>query len=313
MSLALRWAEVFGLLPIHTRLQQAQIALMGQPYVPSSKIGLSSLKLLHPTISVALWRGRQPIPQKVIITNLFNHQQTPIEQGWSVKKTQVQDFRGRDLTYDSHNGTDLCIPIGTQILAPATGRVVRVHSEFNRGGLKIYLDHGTGLMTSFAHLARALVTEGQIVSRGQPIALSGYSGLDGFTTFPWGVPHTHFNTWLNGSPVDPFSTTTPLWRGGIPTPLRRGAPAEPFRPAVFDEPATRRAIVSCRDPDVRTRLAKISALEDRAPQVVIEQNYYPTRFTQRISVYSKLSPRLPVLSLPFHAEDYDGVVFFDEV
>ena len=28
------------------------------------------------------------------------------------------------------------------------------------------------------------------------------AGLDGLVTFPFGVPHVHFNTWLDGVPVD---------------------------------------------------------------------------------------------------------------
>ena len=73
-----------------------------------------------------------------------------------MKKTQVADFRGRDLTYDSHNGTDFAIPVGTRVLTAAAGRVVRQVSEFNRGGLKLFVDHGQGLMTCYAHLARPL-------------------------------------------------------------------------------------------------------------------------------------------------------------
>ena len=88
------------------------------------------------------------------------------------------DFRGRDLTYDSHNGTDFAVPVGTKVLAAAGGEVVRIVSEFNRGGLKIFIDHGGGLMTTSAHLARPLVKVGQIVARGEAIALSG-----GFTRF----------------------------------------------------------------------------------------------------------------------------------
>ena len=53
--------------------------------------------------------------------------------------------------------------------------------------------------------ARALVRPGDRVGRGETIAISGYSGLDGVVTFPWGTPHVHFNVWLDGLYVDPFA------------------------------------------------------------------------------------------------------------
>ncbi len=75
-------------------------------------------------------------------------------------------------------------------------------SAIKSSGMRI--DHGAGLMTCCAHLARQLVQEGEFVQRGQAIAITGYSGLDSLVTFPFGTPHVHFNTWLNGEPVDPF-------------------------------------------------------------------------------------------------------------
>ena len=198
------WGETIALHPFSLRMQHAKVALLGEEDVPASRYNLSSLKQLRPYIAIPLWLGKQKVSGKVIITNCFNHLQTPIELGWSVKVTQVRDFRGKKLTYDSHNGTDFAVPIGTTLLAAAPGKIVHIQSEFNRGGLKIFVDHGQGLMTCCAHLARQLVTVGQIVERGQAIAITGYSGLDSLVTFPFGTPHVHFNTWLNGEPVDPF-------------------------------------------------------------------------------------------------------------
>ncbi|MFK7929686.1 MAG: M23 family metallopeptidase, partial [Myxococcota bacterium] len=164
--------EALGVHPWRERLSEAIVALRGMEDVPASRFGLSSLVQLRPRYSIPLWRGKQPIRRSVLISNLFNHTPTAVERGWSVRKTQVRDFRGKQLTYDSHNGTDFCVPVGTLVLAPAAGQVVRVASEFNRGGLKVFVDHGLGLMTTCAHLGRSLVSPGQIVGRGEPIAVS---------------------------------------------------------------------------------------------------------------------------------------------
>lgn len=185
--------EVFGLSPLTLRAREALLALRGGTGVPRSRFGLSSLRILRPALGVSTWLGRRRADRRIPIYNLFNRTPTAVEQGWSVRKTQVRDFRGGTLTYDSHNGTDFAVTVGTIVVAPAPARVLRVSSEFNRGGLKVFLDHGRGLTTSSNHLARALVRVGDEVERGQPIGLSGYSGIDGFVAFPWSVPHVHFN------------------------------------------------------------------------------------------------------------------------
>src|SRR5690606_27126660 len=124
-----------------------------------------------------------------------------------------------------------------------------VSSEFNRGGLKIFIDHGGGIVTTSNHLGRALVAVGDRVRRGQVIALSGYSGLDGLATFPWGVPHVHFNVWLDGVTVDPFAQTgeVSLWRSGnSPTPWTEAdGTDETFAPSEWSAVAIARALDAC--------------------------------------------------------------------
>jgi murein DD-endopeptidase MepM/ murein hydrolase activator NlpD len=305
--------EAMGLHPWRERVKQAKIALAGEQDVPATKWGPSSLRLLAPRLALPLWRGKAPFPRKVILSNLFNHTQTPVEAGWSVRRTQVQDFRGRASTYDSHNGTDLCIPVGTTVLTAAPGEVVQVISEFNRGGLKVFIDHGRGLMTCYAHLARALVHVGQVVARGAPIAISGYSGLDGFVTFPFGIPHVHFNTWLNGEPVDPFARAgeAPLWHGGFPTPPPDAPGA--FTHAEYDTEAVDHLIRHCRTAGVREELAGLEPLSLRAARTIIASNYYPTRFPDRRNPYAELWAREERLDMPFSSGDFDTAVFADEL
>lgn len=307
--------EGIGLHPFRERWAQAKIALRGQEGVPPSRFDRTSLSQLRPRVAWPLWRGRFVVPRRAIVTNLFNHRQTPIEEGWSVRKTQVLDFRGRDLTYDSHNGTDFAIPVGTPVLAAAAGEVGRVVSEFNRGGLKIFLDHGEGLMTTSAHLARALVREGEVVERGQPIALSGYSGLDALVTFPFGAPHVHFNTWLDGEPIDPFphEGNASLWRAGdLPEPLKSPAVVA-FAPSAYCESGVAAAIAACTTPSSRAELSSVEPLAQRAARTIVEMNYYPTRFPERPHVYADRHERTPRLDLPFPADAFDGAVFVDDL
>jgi murein DD-endopeptidase len=306
--------DTLGLAPFPLRFKQAMIALRGEEDVPPSQWGLSSLKQLHPRVGIPLWRGRPFLKNTVIITNLFNHTQTPIEEGWSVKKTQVKDFRGRQLTYNSHNGTDFSIPIGSTVCTAAPGKVVAIKSEFNRGGLKIFIDHGEGLMTCYAHLAKSIVNVGQILKRGEAIAISGYSGLDAAVTFPFGVPHVHFNVWLNTEPIDPFGfgEQQSLWNAGnLPAAVDSidGSSAT----SVYNETLLAEAIEACKTPAVKARLKAITDIEERAVHTIIEINYYPTRFTKRVNIYAQAFPRTPRLDLPFNSNQFNKVVFLDDI
>jgi murein DD-endopeptidase len=306
--------EALGLLEPRARLQESLIALRGADSVPPTRFGLSSLRQWRPRISLPLWRGKFLVDRKAILTNLFNHTQTPIEDGWSVRITSVRDFRGRGLTYDSHNGTDFALPIGTTVVAVAPARVVRTYTEYNRGGHKIVLDHGGGLFTSYAHLARVLVTPGDRLHRGQTMGISGYSGLDAIVSGPFGVPHVHFNTWWNAQPVDPFpyDDQPSLWVGGG-NPLPPADRDASFEPTMFDPDAVDAAIDACRTAEVRERLRRLETPYERGCMLVSEWNYYPTRFPHRPPVIASLTPRSGRMSIPCPPDEIDGVVFADEM
>ncbi|SEQ32659.1 murein DD-endopeptidase [Ectothiorhodospira magna] len=104
-------------------------------------------------------------------------------------------------TVAPHHGTDFAMPIGTPILAPADGRVVRV-DEHPLAGRFLVIEHGQGYTTRYLHLSRALVRPGQTVERGQRIALSGNTGRST-------GPHLHYELHVNGRPVDAMRAELP--------------------------------------------------------------------------------------------------------
>lgn len=307
--------EALGLSPLPLRAREAWLALAGNANIPRTRFGLSSLGVFHPRLSVRTWLGHRRADRRVPISNLFNRTPTPLEQGWSVRKTQVRDFRGGALTYDSHNGTDFAVPVGTLVTAAAPGKVLRISSEYNRGGLKVFLDHGRGLVTTSNHLARALVRVGDVVDGGAPIALSGYSGLDALVAFPWSVPHVHFNVWLDGEYVDPFAMEgeTALWlEGNAPAPSSVPSPFTDASSTVWRASAISAAIGCCKDAAMRRALEREPDLGRRAMDVLFYRNYYPTAFEARPPLYEETHVREPRLFMPFRAEDFDGIAFADE-
>ena len=307
--------EVFGFTP--QAPAQAWLALRGDPTLPGSRFGTSSLRLFTPRLGVATWVGHRLLGRRVPIVNLYNRTPTPLAEGWSVRVTQVRDFRGGGLTYDSHNGTDFAVPPGTPVLACAPGTVAAIRSEYNRGGLKVYVDHGGSLVTTYHHLGRALVRLGEEVGRGQTIALSGYSGLDALVAFPWVAPHVHFNVLLGGVVVDPFAAEgeVSLWEGGDNSPRPAAGGGGGHRPTRFDPERVDALLADMLDHRDRARFAAIGDVYHRAWELVIESFTYPTRFrTPEAGRLLFRSPsRAPRLSLPFAGDAWDGVAFADDV
>lgn len=95
----------------------------------------------------------------------------------------------------AHEGIDVTAPMGAPIEAPAKGRVIQTGWEAGYGNM-VVIDHGYGIVTRFAHASRLLVRKGQMVSRGDRIALVGNTGLST-------GPHLHYEVHVNGRPVNP--------------------------------------------------------------------------------------------------------------
>jgi murein DD-endopeptidase MepM/ murein hydrolase activator NlpD len=94
-----------------------------------------------------------------------------------------------------HAGVDLKAAAGTEIVASNTGRVAMARDLFFTGNT-VVLDHGLGLYTIYAHLARIDVKEGALVQRSQRIGLVGATGRAT-------GPHLHWGVKLAGARVDP--------------------------------------------------------------------------------------------------------------
>jgi murein DD-endopeptidase len=301
--------DIFGLRPLGPALAALRRAAAGTRHQPPNQWGLSSLLIFKPRISLPTWLGHRRADRRVPIYNFFNRVPAPFGMGYSTRVTFARDFRGGRWTYDGHLGTDFACPVGTPIVAAAPGRVALVANHMGMGGLKLCLDHGDGLVTTMNHLSRALVRAGERVARGQVVAWSGASGWEFVLFFPWVSPHLHFNTWLDGDPVDPFAAAgeTALWRGGNePTPSSGAADAD-FVATDWDPGLVDDAARACRDPDERARLLAIDDVTARAAETLVLRNYRAALFDARPPLYRERHPRRPSLDLPFRRDDFVGV------
>lgn len=95
-----------------------------------------------------------------------------------------------------HAGLDYTAPMATSVSAINDGIVV-LSGEQWASGETICLDHGGGVFSKYMHLSRRNVREGDIVKRGDIIALSGNSGGQK------PPPHLHLDLVVSGVHVDP--------------------------------------------------------------------------------------------------------------
>jgi murein DD-endopeptidase MepM/ murein hydrolase activator NlpD len=94
-----------------------------------------------------------------------------------------------------HTGVDIVAGIGTKVMA-AAGGVVSFSGPMPEYGNVVDVDHDNGLTSRYAHLSKRLVKVGDVVMKGQLIALVGNTGR---TT----GPHLHFEVREKGIPLNP--------------------------------------------------------------------------------------------------------------
>ncbi|GAW93103.1 peptidase M23 [Calderihabitans maritimus] len=95
-----------------------------------------------------------------------------------------------------HAGVDIAASYGNGVYAYAEGKVV--YAGWAGGyGKVIFIDHGNGLETRYAHLSRIYVKVGEKVRAGQRIGAVGSTGRST-------GPHLHFEVRVNGRPQSPW-------------------------------------------------------------------------------------------------------------
>ncbi|MFE8072761.1 M23 family metallopeptidase [Marinobacteraceae bacterium S3BR75-40.1] len=118
----------------------------------------------------------------------------PIKWGWlsSHYGYRTDPFTGKR---DWHAGVDLAGKDGSDIIAVAAGVVTWASDRYGYGNL-VEIDHGNGLRTRYAHCKEIEVEVGDIVEKGQVVALMGSTGRST-------GPHVHFEVRRGGKTLDP--------------------------------------------------------------------------------------------------------------
>ena len=158
--------------------------------------------------------GNTPVSEKALITSLaqegkiINAIFTSNQRFWTDKfglplkgPLVVSDpywytrLLGKSTTMP-HKGTDFQASIGTPVYVMNRGVVGFVGNLRNYGKV-VVIDHGVGLQTVYMHLSEINVVNGQIVEKGEQIALSGDTG------YVLG-PHLHVTVRIWDISIDPM-------------------------------------------------------------------------------------------------------------
>lgn len=123
-----------------------------------------------------------------------------VPSGMPVKGYISSGFGGRvhpiSGKYKGHQGVDIPGKTGTKIKAVAGGVVVKSERASGYGNM-VEIKHADGLSTLYGHNKKNIVKKGDIIEKGDTIALLGSTGRST-------GPHVHFEVRKNDKPVNPM-------------------------------------------------------------------------------------------------------------
>lgn len=165
------------------------------------KVGTNSLKKptpnsggpfieLHPGLKGELVDKADAYLEIIRTLPLGRPVQGQITSRFGPRRDPVNNRRG------FHEGIDFRGQQGDKIHATAGGVVISAGRNGSYGN-QLVIDHGNGYTTSFSHLKKFTVKEGEHVSRGQFIGVVGNTGRST-------GPHLHYEILHQGEPVNPL-------------------------------------------------------------------------------------------------------------
>lgn len=123
----------------------------------------------------------------------------PIQSGWlsSYYGMRADPFTGSPAM---HKGLDFAGKTGDDVVSTAAG-IVTWAGERHGYGLLVEIDHGDGIVTRYGHNNALSVSVGDVVTKGQAIAVMGSTGRSTGA-------HVHYEVIRHGQQVDPLPYVT---------------------------------------------------------------------------------------------------------
>ena len=182
----------FDFEPSLTSWGQQALPLFRDPSLPQT-LSSQDISQLDKDLNQIIWslEKKQDELEHTPSISPIDHQKAWISCGYGMRRSP---FTGKR---QFHAGIDIAGWKGTPVMATANGTVVTA-KYWGSMGLTIKIKHNATYMTTYGHLLRAAVKNGQHVKRGEII---GYVGNSGRST----GYHLHYEIKKNGKRINPFS------------------------------------------------------------------------------------------------------------
>ncbi len=166
---------------ISDSLSSLIVMLNSQLQIQSGSYDIVYKKALEHQRALSHIPAIQPVSQKdlIMISSNFGLRSDPFREQQEI-----------------HQGLDFVAETGKNVYATGDGTVTLVKESRIGYGNEIFIDHGFGFGSRYAHLSRILISEGQKVKRGQLIGKVGESGRAT-------GPHLHYEVLYENKPVNP--------------------------------------------------------------------------------------------------------------
>ena len=154
------------------------------------------------TVVQDIWPPQEhlKLEDKSLVWDTSEHEKYILLQ-WPIEANAISSLYGHrvdplDGHKRFHHGLDLVAVKGTPIGAAASGEVVKIRRHGGHGK-RVILRHLGGYFSSYSHLSRIDVREGESVRMGQKIGAVGSSGRST-------GPHLHLEMWHEDQMLNPL-------------------------------------------------------------------------------------------------------------
>lgn len=158
-----------------------------------------SVTLIFPLPTDSVWEMTSPFGSVAYIPKKIETDEPPFYY-----LSRIPDNNGNEMTIvtmvTDHDGVDLAVAEGTDVLAVADGTVLEASYDWQRG-CYVMIDCG-GVIAEYRHLQKYCVSAGDTVTAGDTIAFTGRTGAAT-------GPHLHFSLIVDGAYVDPMAYYKP--------------------------------------------------------------------------------------------------------
>ncbi len=147
-------------------------------------------KICSSSVNKFLWHGRFLQLKDSKVTATFNDK-------------RFYYYKGKLVDTKYHKGYDLASIRNAKVNAANSGKVV-FEGYLGVYGNTMIIDHGFGVFSLYGHLQSFIVKKGQLVKKGQIIAITDTTGLAA-------GDHLHFDVLIDGYYVNPIEWWDPHW------------------------------------------------------------------------------------------------------